>query len=296
METTKKPVLTFSRAFIFFINVFVNGFVLFALLYLILSIFVSKYVGLYAVLLSIGIMALLIGLAFTSAGENILRFSLRLRKPTHEEMEILREPWNKVLAASGIQKEDIRPELFVQDNKYPNAFACSTRTIAVTRGLLKFTPEEIEGTLAHEMGHIVHGDTKISLIVTTVNTIGNIASAILLAVLAVFSVFTQSFGHVARGDVGIFSFIFGVAVGALALLFKGLLWIVQKLVSIGYFAIGRQEEFEADRYAKELGFGAGLVSTLRKLEDLDESPTGFWNAVESSHPPIPVRIDKILYG
>jgi len=60
--------------------------------------------------------------------------------------------------------------------------------------------------------------------------------------------------------------------------------------------VGRQEEFLADAFAKQLGFANGLVSFLRKIEDFEEAPVGFWNAVQSTHPPTAVRIDKLLYA
>jgi len=84
LEKTK-PVLTFSRGIILAVTILVNGFVVFALIDLIMSSFGSSNADLLSVVYTILIMAALIGLAFTPVGESLIRFSLRLRKPTHEE-------------------------------------------------------------------------------------------------------------------------------------------------------------------------------------------------------------------
>jgi len=132
--------------------------------------------------------------------------------------------------------------------------------VAITRGLLKSaTPEEIQGVLAHEVGHWIHGDTKISIIVQVVNTIGNVATAILTAILIFISTLASATGE--RQGVA-----FSIVVGLFALLLKAFLTLFQLLIRIGYFAVGRQEEFLADSFAKDIGFANGLVSFLRKIE------------------------------
>jgi len=286
----RKPVLTFSRGLILAVTILVNGFVVFALIDLIMSSFGSSNADLLSVIYTIIIMAALVGLAFTPIGENLIRFSLRLRKPTHEEIEILKEPWETVLSAAGLLNDESAPQLFISDANYPNALATGLKTVAVTRGLLKTaTPEEIKGVLAHEVGHLIHGDTKISLVVQVVNTVGNVATAILSAIV----IFISTIAGSTREREGV---AFAIVLSLFALLFKALLSLFQLLIRIGYFAVGRQEEFLADAFAKRLGFANGLVSFLRKIEDFEEAPVGFWNAVQSTHPPTAVRIDKLLYG
>jgi len=78
------------------------AFVVFALIDLIMSSFGSSNADLLSVIYTIIIMAALVGLAFTSFGENLIRFSLRLRKPTHEEIEILKEPWENSSLSSWV--------------------------------------------------------------------------------------------------------------------------------------------------------------------------------------------------
>jgi len=150
------------------------------------------------------------------------------------------------------------PQLFISDTNYPNAFAT---------GL-----EEIKGVLAHEIGHLIHGDTKIGLVVQVVNTVGNVATAILSAIV----IFISTIAGSTREREGV---AFAIVLSLFALLFKALLSLFQLLIR-----------------TKQLGFANGLVSFLRKIEDFEEAPVGFWNAVQSTHPPTAVRIDKLLYA
>jgi len=79
-------------------------------------------------------------------------------------------------------------------------------------------------------------------------------------------------------------------------LFKALLSLFQLLIRIGYFAVEDKKNSLQTPLQKQLGFANGLVSFLRKIEDFEEAPVGFWNAVQSTHPPTAVRIDKLLYA
>jgi len=136
LEKTK-PVLTFSRGIILAVTILVNGFVVFALIDLILSSFGSSNADLLSVVYTILIMAALIGLAFTPVGESLIRFSLRLRKPTHEEIEILKEPWETVLSAAGLLNNESAPQLFISDTNYPNALAAGLKPLQLLEGSLR---------------------------------------------------------------------------------------------------------------------------------------------------------------
>ena len=66
---------------------------------------------------------------------------------------------------SGIKK----PKLMLVPLKIPNAFAYGTPLsgyrVAVTEGLLKtLSPDEVEAVIAHEVGHIAHGDMQVMMV------------------------------------------------------------------------------------------------------------------------------------
>jgi len=252
-------------------------------------IFVGMFVqtGTAAMLLSLIIMLGLVGATLTTLGESLLRFTTGMRKSIQRENQriqpLLDDLYHEAKVAGLELKE--RPELYVADQPFPNAFALGRRTIAVTSGLLKSaTDEELKGILAHELGHLYYGDSARSATAMVLNFAGNVATWMILAVTVVIGFFGRAADR---------SGVFGLAVGAFVVFLRLFVWICGKLLDLGFRAVGRKEEFRADQYAFQVGAGAGLLSFLEKISDLDFSPNGFWERVASTHPPIMVRIDKL---
>jgi heat shock protein HtpX len=142
------------------------------------------------------------------------------------------------------------PKLWVIPEQAPNAFATgrnpSHSSVAVTAGLLELmNDEEIEGVIAHELGHIKNRDILISSIAATM------ASAITyLGYMAMF------FGG-RRDDDDAPNPLVGLLMLLLAPIAAGLIQM----------AISRTREYSADAAAaKYTGSPYGLISALRKLE------------------------------
>jgi heat shock protein HtpX len=142
------------------------------------------------------------------------------------------------------------PKLWVIPEQAPNAFATgrnpSHSSVAVTKGLLELMNEqEVEGVIAHELGHIKNRDILISSIAAT------IASAItFLAHMAMF------FGG-RRDDDDAPNPLVAVLMLLLAPIAAGLIQM----------AISRTREYSADAAAaKYTGSPDGLISGLRRLE------------------------------
>ncbi|HOL71569.1 MAG TPA: zinc metalloprotease HtpX [Bryobacteraceae bacterium] len=142
------------------------------------------------------------------------------------------------------------PKLWVIPEQSPNAFATGRNpkhaSVAVTHGILQVMDDrELEGVLAHELGHVKNRDILISSVAAT------IAAAItFLARMAFF--FGGSRDEDNRGG----------AAGALLMLI--LAPIAAMLIQ---FAISRTREYAADASAaKYTGDPNQLISALRKLE------------------------------
>lgn len=144
------------------------------------------------------------------------------------------------------------PRLWILPENAPNAFATgrnpSHSSVAVTAGLLELMDErELEGVLAHELGHVRNRDILVSSIAAT------IAAAI--TYLAHISMF---FGGSRRDDddEG------GSPIAAL------LMMILAPLAAgLVQMAISRTREYGADAAAaKFTGSPDGLISALGKLE------------------------------
>jgi heat shock protein HtpX len=143
------------------------------------------------------------------------------------------------------------PRLWLIAEASPNAFATGRNpqhaSVAVTAGLLDLMDDrELEGVLAHELGHVKNRDILISSVAAT------IAAAItMLARMAFF--FGGSRDDEDRGG-GMFGMLFMLILAPIAAM------LIQ-------MAISRTREYSADASAARFTGGPyGLISALRKLE------------------------------
>jgi len=142
------------------------------------------------------------------------------------------------------------PRLYLIPDPSPNAFATGRNphhaSVAFTEGILMtMSDEEIEGVVAHELGHVLHRDILISSVAAT------LASAITFVARMAFW-----FGGTREDeDEG------GALGGLLMLIFAP---IAAMLIQL---AISRSREYDADAAsAKYTGDPRKLISALRKLE------------------------------
>jgi heat shock protein HtpX len=259
-------------------------------IYVALSIFCNNDTALIGSILFI----LAIGaFAISPIAEAINRYSFGCRKPTTNENRIIERAWSNVLfnatdAHNKFYEDKFEPDFYVVDSPYPNAYAIGRNTIAVTRGLIRMaSEEELTGVLAHELGHLVYGDSRRRAVAICLNQAGNVAAWVLSGVLFVYGLL----GQFVRGGN-----LLTVAASILALFLKACLWGLQRLIDIGFLTVGRKEEYRADDFAKSIGCGEGLAKFLERTEELDFSPQGLWAALSRTHPPTALRIDRLLYG
>jgi len=96
---------------------------------------------------------------------SIIEMMYRARELKPEEDPKLHYILEHIARESGIKK----PKLMLVPLKIPNAFAYGTPLsgyrVAVTEGLLKtLSPDEVEAVIAHEVGHIAHGDMQVMMV------------------------------------------------------------------------------------------------------------------------------------
>jgi len=155
------------------------------------------------------------------------------------------------------------PRLWVIPDQSPNAFATgrnpSHSSVAFTAGLLELMDDrEVEGVLAHELGHIKNRDILTSSIAATV------AAAIMFTTRAAMFMGPRNSDDEEGGS--------PVALIAMMILGPIAAMVIQ-------MAISRTREFAADATAAEYcGTPDGLISGLKKLESwsqripMDASP------------------------
>ncbi|HUZ46280.1 MAG TPA: zinc metalloprotease HtpX [Terriglobia bacterium] len=194
------------------------------------------------------------------------------------------------------------PKIYKVPTNSPNAFATGRNpnhaSVAVTQGILEICDdEEIEGVLAHELGHVKNRDILTSAVVATV------AGAITLIARIVFWGEMFGFGGGGGGDRE------GGALSALAMM------IVAPLAAmLIQLAISRSREYEADATgARITGNPQGLARALKKIDEwskrvpMQVSPsmahlyicqplTGreMFSTLFATHPPIKKRIERLI--
>ena len=163
-----------------------------------------------------------------------------------------------------------KPKLYLIPSEAPNAFATGRNpknaVVAVTNGILNLlSNEELEGVLAHEMGHVKNRDILISTIAAT------LASVITyMAFMARFAMFFGG-GRNSEGNSNILEMIL------LAILAPIAAMVIQ-------FAISRSREFMADEAsAKFTSQPKYLISALQKIESYSKQiPMRFGNKSTAS--------------
>lgn len=233
----------------------------------ILTIFGVYISGFYLQFLSIGIMASLCGLALTPVGEALFRFTNGAREGLKSEKELLEPIFSRVVKSAGFERGNF--DLLVTDSQEINAFALGRRSVIITRGAMQLPEQEVEAIFAHELGHMRHHDSIITLMYYTVSTITNIAVKILAVIAAVMTVF--------RG-----TRIIGVVIGVVT---AALIWLAIKPLNVGNRYGGRVKEYRADRFAHEIGYGEGMQMLLTRFLETEAAPSGkIADSLMATHP------------
>jgi heat shock protein HtpX len=194
------------------------------------------------------------------------------------------------------------PKVYLIPNDSPNAFATGRNpnhaSVAVTQGILGLlNDEELEGVLAHELGHVRNRDILISSVAAT------IAGAITyLAHIAQFGMIFGGYGGDRDGRRG------GGGLAGLLMIF-----LAPLAASLIQLAVSRSREYSADDTgAHWTGNPYALASALAKIDaysrrmPLVASPStahlfiiapflgaGSFGSLFSTHPPTAKRIERL---
>ncbi len=195
------------------------------------------------------------------------------------------------------------PKIYLIPNPSPNAFATGRNpkhaSVAVTQGILELLDdEELEGVLAHELGHVRNRDILISTVAAT------LAGAI--TVLARSAYWASLFGGYGGGDRS------DRDRGSNPIVMLLMLILAPFAAMLIQLAVSRSREYAADETgAKFTGNPYALARALQKLDaysrrmPLAASPStahlfivkpyvgDLFSSLFSTHPPIPKRIERL---
>ncbi len=245
---------------------------------------------------------ILIALLF---GDRILLGMTGAEEVTAEEEAQLHNVVEEMAIAAGLPK----PRVFVIETPALNAFAAGLKpeksAVAVTRGLLdKLQRRELQGVVAHEMGHIANNDV---LYATAVGVVVGLIALVTDTVLRGFRYGRLGGSRRRGGGKG------GGAMGLVLLVVLVVAILAPLAAKLVQMAISREREYLADATAVRLTRSPlGLIGALEKIDGSSERFEGANRAVQhlfianplrkfserskamfSTHPPMPERIARL---
>ena len=247
----------------------------------------------------IGIVLYLVSvtIALSPIGEWYLRFQTRCKKLKRTEDINRLEPIFREVYAKAKQKDpslNSSIQLYITDDDSPNAFATGRKTVCVTRGLLNMPDEQIRATLGHEFGHLAHKDTDLILLISVGNMFVNMLVTFFNIGLWFFDIITTIMCLFMGGEDGFITHLFMIFSRFLAVITVNLLLrIWTGLGTLLVMKSSRGNEFEADEFAFQLGYGDQLCALLDYFSTHEQKASGLFAALASSHPDSHDRIARL---
>ncbi|MCR4907799.1 MAG: M48 family metalloprotease [Lachnospiraceae bacterium] len=230
-------------------------------------------------------------LALSPLGEWVVAFFAGARKLKRKDMKdkitpIVEKVYKAAYEKSGRALGRVII-LKVMHDPEPNAYAIGRRTICVTEGLLDLSDEMIEGIIAHELGHLAMHHTVIQLMIGGGNFF--ITGFILIfKIIHYIKGFWAALDLFRKGGEDIVGLIFNL----IDILTAVLVWLWTRFCMLFLCWSGRANEYEADKYAAEIGYGYNLAAALDLIGN-GKPNNSFLKALYASHPATHDRIAKL---
>jgi len=233
-------------------------------------------------------------IALSPIGELIMRLQYGCKKiKRNDHLQRMMPLWEEVYAQAKAKDPTISDNvrLFMSSSDVPNAFATGRKTICITKGFLSYTDAQIKGTLAHEFAHLANKDTDLLLLIG----VGNMLMSVIFVIWRIIiNILILIFAVGLRmGFLG--SFLTSFFINTLLTFF---MWLWTKLGMLLVMHSSRQNEYEADKFAFDLGYGNDLCAVLDSFSAGDGGESkSFWAQLRSTHPDTDDRIAKLQeYG
>jgi len=231
------------------------------------------------------VMGLVVALGIVIFGAAFERLFLRLRgyrRLTRDEVRRI-APLVKQIA-EGMDLDGL-PRFAMADQVLPNAWA-HMRTIVLTSGLLQTMDDgELRGVIAHELHHWREGHSVGLHLVWSCAWPIAIACNVGLWIAGVQqSEAIPMANRYRRGAILTFAGWF-IAWPA---------WVIIRYALVPLMAKQqRQNEYEADAAAAQLGYSASLSTALEKMGAFESGRTGWETAMAATHPPVALRVEAL---
>jgi heat shock protein HtpX len=196
------------------------------------------------------------------AGDKVVLSMNGAREVTADQEPMLHNVVEEMAIAAGLPK----PKVYVMETDALNAFATGLSpqkaAIAVTRGLLTtLNREQLQGVVAHEMGHVLNLDTRYMAAVGIMVGLIALVSDVVLRMMRFGSYRSSSSRNSDRESKG------GGGAAIIVLVIMIVFMILAPIAAqMVRFAVSRQREFLADATSVQLTRNpVGLISALEVL-------------------------------
>lgn len=167
----------------------------------------------------------------------------------------------------------------------PNAFAIGTNTICVTEGMLDMPDNLMAGIIAHELGHLALQHTVIQILIGGGNLIMTGIMLFLEVLKNIFAISTVA-GSYKKRSAGSEAGVFLAAISA------GVIYLWTKFCMLILRGSSRANEYAADAYAFEIGYGDDLAEALDRLT-MGTPQATLLKILSSTHPEPGDRIGRL---
>lgn len=210
---------------------------------------------------------------------SIMRSVMNFEEPTEEEQAKINKAWDVLESRAVVSRKNY--QCFVWKINAWNAISCGANDIAISGILLRdFSPEQLAGIMAHEIGHHVHGDIKYQNIINGMTFVSNVCVKILVVLRFVLDVLRII------PFLGWFTAILSFSISIFFALYSYLIVFPARFFN-SFFT--RRNEYAADAYAVKLGLGNELISGMNEIIKV-ERKMHWWEVFLSDHPRTKSRI------
>ncbi len=262
---------------------------LFLNLMLILYLFTNGFTEQEMILYIILVYLFFIVLSLSPVGEWFMCLMIGAKEIKRKDMKLKIVPllevvYNRAYQMDSLMVNSIKLKIIYSNNA--NAYAIGKRTIVITSGLLKLSDKCILGILAHEIGHLVHRDSQVQLLVSGSNVF--ISATLFLVKLITILVTVILSSAAFKSD----NKVVAVIITLVGAIFTFLITLWSKVCILFLKSSMRANEYYADEFACKLGFGANLAYALEVIEN-DDTDNTFFKIINSTHPNYNDRVARL---
>ena len=236
----------------------------------------------------IGVYILSLVVSFSMLGQRVLCVLNGARKMVRLDMRERVIPIVEEVYLAAKLKTPMLPNRInvrIMYDSAPNAFAIGTNTICVTEGLMDLPDNLIAGIVAHELGHLALQHTVIQILIGGGNLVMTGIMLVLEVLKGIFSVSMEASSYEEKRKKSVITiFLTAISVGVIFLWTRFCMLLLR--------GSSRANEYAADEYAYEIGYGDDLAEALDCLT-MGTPQATLLKLLSSTHPETGDRIGRL---